>query len=121
MSFERNDFARDDGKKWKPRNKQTAFVIRPAQWINQPPTEPKILPSLAEQVASFQAECRHKVREIQSNLPPLKPAPKVQPIIRSSWAGKYLRRLAKSKGLPPPTPAEIEAFKRGQPHYGEPK
>lgn len=120
-------------KKWNPINKQAALIIRRASplLLHAPPPEPaKREPTLAERlaaeskirlarIAAIEQEAKERrerrAAERDSNVKP--PKPKVW---KHMWAVKAEKRMAKSRGLPPPTQAQLRDIRKAQPNYGKP-
>lgn len=119
-------------KKWKPRNKQAALITRRASplLLHVPPPEPaKREPTLAERLAAEskirrarivaleqEAKERRERRAAERAANAKPPKPKVW---KNMWAVKAAKRMAKSRGLPPPTQAQLREIRKAQPNYGQ--
>lgn len=128
--MQKNDLLTDEDRKWKPRNKQAALVVRPAHWLHQPLPEKRFLPSPAEQHAEHVAELERnaaiaraeaeKREAVIAERARLREEAKKTPIARCQWARKELIAIHKRKGLPKPTWEQIRAYQRSRPGYGAP-
>jgi len=116
-------------KKWKPRNKQAAMIVRKATGYSVPPREPpKLAPTLAQRLAAeskirveriARLEQELKERKERRAASKLKIMPKTK-VWRNMWLAKHLRRMAKSRGLPTPSKEVIRAARMADPNYGKP-
>lgn len=116
---------------WKPRNKQAGFVVRKANelLLHTPPLETTKAPTLAERleaeskarlarIALIEKEAKERI-ERRKKARELKFKPQKPKVWKHMWAAKYLKRLNKSRGLPPPTTEEIRKFREKQPNFGK--
>jgi hypothetical protein len=122
---------KQETKKFKPVNKQAALIVRRASWLYAPPEpEATFAPTQAEILAQHRESRLMRLKSIQeeavqriarrkaireANRKPDKP--KVQ---KNKWMLKAMRQMAKSRGLPPPTKAEITLAQKSLPNYGKP-
>jgi len=126
---QQNRLLTDDARKWKPRNKQAAFIVRPAQEIFRAPPEKKFLPSEAEQFSCYKSELEEKAKQAKAVLDMhaailetkrLKQKNKKhQKSAKCLWAKNELRAIHKRKNLPPPTWDEIRAYRKAKPIFGQ--
>jgi len=120
-------------KTWKPRNKQAALITRRANplLLHVPPPEPaKREPTLAERLsaeskirtARIEAleQAAKERRDLRASKRALKANPPKPKVWRNLWAVKAAKRMAKSRGLPPPTQSQLLEIRKAQPNYGKP-
>lgn len=126
-------FHRDE-EKLSPVNRQSALIVRRASelQLHTPPIEPpRKEPTLAERlefeskirrarIAKLDAEHGEAIERGEAanatHNKELRQKPKVW---KNMWAAKNAKRLAKSRGLPPPTTEELRAVRAAQPGYGQ--
>ncbi len=119
-------------KKWKPRNKQAALIVRRANPMllhTAPFDESKREPTRAERLESEAKALRLSIENREAeNKARLERraairAAEVKPIKvktnKNMWAARYARKMAKSRGLPPPTTEELRAIRKAAPGYGQ--
>ncbi len=117
---------------WKPRNKQAAMIMRRASplLLHTPPEELTHYPTRAEileaeskirlaRIAAIEAEQNEKRERKALARAAIKVA--IQPKKwKHMWAVKAAKRMAKSRGLPPPTQKQLMDIRKAQPNFGKP-
>ncbi len=126
-----NKLHQNPHKEWKPRNKQAAIVVSRASWLHHPPHEPEKavrLPTPEEEHVAYRNELRKRVEahdaeeaRLKAERKTARPKPKEPQKQKCTWAARWLKRLHKQRGLPPPTAEQIRAYQQAQPNYGQPK
>lgn len=120
MSEDKNKLMRQPDQGWKPVNTQASMITRPAKDLERAPEEKRFAETTEEIVNRQRKAIQDNIKRIEA-IPKKEPKQKKVKAKRGKclWAAKLAKRLAKQKGLPPPTAEELRDIRRSQAGFDE--